>query len=183
MADSGSVLLAFRAVRLLRLFKLAKSWSTFRRLLSTIRKTLLDIGYFSLLLLIILFIYTLIGMELFAYRIQFGSEQEVEEGGESPRQNFDDFLHAFTTVWTIIVGDDWQLAMFDAVRTQGYTSTVYFISLIIIGHIILLNLFLVILVNNFETTEIKKERLEAGRTKKKRKTYKMISTSRPKFHT
>jgi hypothetical protein len=69
LTNSGNVLLAFRAIRLLRLFKLAKSWKAFRRLLTTIRKTLVDIGYFSLLLLIILFIYTLIGMELYAYRI------------------------------------------------------------------------------------------------------------------
>jgi hypothetical protein len=62
-------------------------------------------------------------------------------------------------------------------------STVYFLSLIILGHIILLNLFLVILVNNFETTEINKNRLDKGKLKRREKTYRVIRTKHLKFST
>lgn len=65
-SGGGNAISVFRAVRLLRLFKLAKSWTSLRKLLGTIVETIKDIGYFSILLLLFLFVYTLIGMELYA---------------------------------------------------------------------------------------------------------------------
>jgi hypothetical protein len=66
--SGGSAISAFRAFRLLRVFKLAKSWTSLRNLLITVGKCLRDVSYFSILLLLFMFIYTLIGMELFAYK-------------------------------------------------------------------------------------------------------------------
>jgi hypothetical protein len=57
---------AFRAFRLMRVFKLAKSWKTLHQLLTTIMKSLKDISSFSVLLFLLMFIYTLLGMEAFA---------------------------------------------------------------------------------------------------------------------
>lgn len=77
-----------------------------RDLLETLRKTLLDIGNFGLLLLLFMFIYVLIGVQFFANRFHFGEDGKVigigEEGyydAEVPRSNFDTFLHAFVTVF------------------------------------------------------------------------------------
>jgi hypothetical protein len=57
---------AFRAFRLLRIFKLAKSWRKLKLLLQTIGKSLKDISSFSVLLFLLMFIYILLGMEIFA---------------------------------------------------------------------------------------------------------------------
>ena len=54
------------------------------------------------------------------------------------------------TIFIVLVGDDWQLVYFDAIRSIGYISSIYFVSLIILGNFILLNLFLAILVGNFD---------------------------------
>lgn len=62
---------AFRGVRLLRVFKLARSWTSFRELLSKIMTTLKDISNFSVLLFIFMFVYTLLGMEMYAYNVSF----------------------------------------------------------------------------------------------------------------
>jgi hypothetical protein len=62
---------AFRGVRLLRVFKLARSWTSFRELLEKIMITMKDISNFSVLLFIFMFVYTLLGMELFAYNVSF----------------------------------------------------------------------------------------------------------------
>lgn len=62
---------ALRAFRLLRIFKLAKSWRRFHILLKTIVKTLKDISTFSVLLFLFIFTYTLLGMEMFAYKAKF----------------------------------------------------------------------------------------------------------------
>jgi hypothetical protein len=61
-------------------------------------------------------------------------------------------------VYAVLVGDDWQTIMYDTIRAQGIWTIVYFISLIIIGNIILISLFLAILFGNFETEEIDEER-------------------------
>ena len=66
---------SLRAVRLLRVFKLARSWTSFRDLLVKMYITLKDIRNFTVLMLIFMFIYTLLGMEVFAYRIRFKDDQ------------------------------------------------------------------------------------------------------------
>lgn len=58
---------AFRTLRLFRMFKLARSWETFRRLISAIIATLAAISNFVILLLLFMLITSLLGMELFAY--------------------------------------------------------------------------------------------------------------------
>lgn len=70
----GGAVSALRAVRLLRVFKLARSWKSFRELLEKIVITLKDIRNFAVLMLIFMFIYTLLGMELYAYRVIFNDE-------------------------------------------------------------------------------------------------------------
>ena len=71
---TGGAISAFRGVRLLRVFKLARSWTSFRELLSKIIITLKDIRNFSVLLFLFIFVYTLLGMELFAYRLAFDDD-------------------------------------------------------------------------------------------------------------
>jgi hypothetical protein len=70
LKSSGSVFTSLRAFRLLRVFKLAKSWKRFHLLLETMTHTLKDVASFSVLLLLFIFILTLLGMELFANQMK-----------------------------------------------------------------------------------------------------------------
>ena len=70
--ESQSVALtAFRGARLVRVFKLARNWTSFREMLSKILVTLKDVSTFTILLLMFMFIFTLLGMELFGHKIRF----------------------------------------------------------------------------------------------------------------
>ena len=64
--NAGSALNAFRALRLLRMMKLSKSWKALATILQKTAKSLKDISNFSLLLLLFMYIFALLGMELFA---------------------------------------------------------------------------------------------------------------------
>ena len=64
-------LTAFRGARLVRVFKLARTWTSFREMLSKILVTLKDVSTFSILLLMFMFIFTLLGMELFGHKVSF----------------------------------------------------------------------------------------------------------------
>ena len=64
--DTGSALNAFRALRLLRMLKLAKAWKALGDILQKTAASLKDISNFSLLLVLFMYIFALLGMELFA---------------------------------------------------------------------------------------------------------------------
>ena len=103
---TGGAFSAFRAIRLLRVFKIARSWPSFQIIMGKIGKSLVDISTFSILLFIFIYISALLGMELFAHNVKYNEEGQVMKiGGSSRRANFDDFIHAFTTVFIIIIGD------------------------------------------------------------------------------
>ena len=153
--NGGGAISALRAVRLLRVFKLARSWTSFRLLLEKMIITLKDIRNFTVLMLLFMFIYTLLGMELYAYKAVFTNDdlESVAEEGEDgifPRANFNTFLTGFTTIFIVFIGEDWNASMYDHVRTRGMGAVFFFISLFILGNLVLLNLFLAILLKNFE---------------------------------
>ena len=93
---------ALRAFRLLRVFKLAKSWKEFKEFLQTIGNTIKDISNFSLLLFLLIFTYTLLGMEMFAYKVRVNERGELDDDGYYPDRNFNKFMNSFTTVFSIL---------------------------------------------------------------------------------
>ena len=151
--SSGGAVSAFRAIRLLRIFKLARQWKSFQDMLVKIGRTLKDISNFTVLLFLFMFTYALLFMEIFAYKVFFNADNEPDPHGESPRTNFDDFIHAFTTVFVVIVGEDWNTVMYDYMRTMGRWYALIFLSLVVLGNWLLLNLFLAILLKNFEDSK------------------------------
>ena len=137
---------------MIRVFKLAKSWKKFHNLLKTMGRTLKDISTFSILLFLFMFTYSLLAMELYANKVKFGPDGLYDPvNGKSTNTNFDDLVSAFTTVFIVLTNDGWSGIFFDCYRTVGpVVSIIYFISLIIFGQKILLNLFLAILLENFD---------------------------------
>lgn len=116
-------------------------------MLATIGNTLKDISNFSVLLFLFIFTYTLLGMELFAYKVKFNADDEVDiENGSYPDSTFNTFIEAFVSVFIVLANDGWTTIYFNHYRVIGVTiSSFYFISLLVVGQFILLNLFLAIL--------------------------------------
>ena len=69
---------------------------------------------------------------------------------ESPRANFDSLMWASLTVFEIMIGENWNGVMYDHMRSGSYVSAIFFVGLVILGNIIMLNLFLAILLGNFD---------------------------------
>lgn len=67
----GGSLSVLRAFRLMRVFRLARSWKELNRILSIMIRSLVSVSYLSLLLLLFLFIFALLGMQLFGYKYHF----------------------------------------------------------------------------------------------------------------
>ena len=64
-ASGSSALSALRAFRLLRIFKLLRSWTSLRLLLSMVMSSASDLLYFLLILILFLFSFAVMGMQLF----------------------------------------------------------------------------------------------------------------------
>ena len=144
----GSVITALRAFRLLRIFKLAKTWKRFELLLETMVSTLKDIASFSVLLFLFIFIFTLLGMELFAYKVKFNRETDQVDlvDGESPDVNFDNFINAFSLVFIVLTNDGTSEIYYNLYRSvSSIASTIYIVLLTMIGQKVMLNLFVAIL--------------------------------------
>jgi hypothetical protein len=74
------------------------------------------------------------------------------EGGISPRNNFDEVWWSLITIFQVLLGEGWNEIMYDCMRTSKnqFTVAIYFFILVIFGNVIMLNLFLAILLGNFE---------------------------------
>jgi Ion transport protein len=117
---------AFRAIRLLRVFKLAKSWKKLNFLLTTIVRSLKDISSFGVLVLIMIFIYTLLGMEFFALKNSEGPNNAYP-GPSLGIINFDKFFSAIITVFTVLTGENWDSNMFYFSQKHGYLAIFYYL--------------------------------------------------------
>ena len=104
---------------------------------------------FLLALFLFLFIFTILGMQLFGGSDGFAGE----------RKNFDSFWNSFLIVFEVLTASDWQKVMWRAMRGTGASASAFFVAWIFVGHFIFLDLLLAILTFNF-SRETEDERLE-----------------------
>lgn len=153
--------------------------------------SLRDIFTFFILLVLIIFVYSLLGVELFSYSAKVNLHNEVvpndDPDGFSPQFNFDTFFNGMITVFVCLMGEDWQLVMHVYIQASQsrILPSLYFISLMVIGNMFLMNLFLAILLKNFEVNEESQDISKKGNQKKKRffSKLKKISRSLSKIQT
>jgi len=123
-----------------------------------VQNTLKDISNISFLLFIFVFTYMLIGMELYAFKIKFNENNELDlsSRGKYPQSNFNTPLGAFLSVFIVLANDGWAKIYFDHFRVTSPTvASLFFISILFIGQFMLLNLFIAILIENFEQLSVR----------------------------
>eukprot|EP00397_Hematodinium_sp_SG-2012_P000464 GEMP01000464.1.p1 GENE.GEMP01000464.1~~GEMP01000464.1.p1 ORF type:complete len:1850 (+),score=300.04 GEMP01000464.1:241-5790(+) len=180
-AQGSSAMTALRAFRLLRVFKLAKKWMSFRLLLKSIVGTLLQMGNFMFLLFLMIIVFSLMGQSFFALSFRFnwetgkvltecqGFDVQCPEKCPGPdydcvpRAHFDTFLWSFVTVFQILTGENWNTVMYDGMRAVGWHSSIFFIFVYICLQCAVLNLLLAVLMGNFEEQSTAMRELEASK--------------------
>ncbi|XP_065337432.1 sodium channel protein 60E isoform X5 [Cloeon dipterum] len=153
LIESISVL---RGLRLLRVLKLAQSWTTMKVLLSIIISTLGALGNLTFVLVIVIYIFAVIGMQLFSNKYT----SEIFED-EIPRWNFIDFFHSFMMIFRILCGE-WIEPLWDCMRANEKEGTgpcfLIFLPALVMGNFMVLNLFLALLLNSFNSEELKNKK-------------------------
>jgi Ion transport protein len=159
-SSSGSVFTTLRGFRLLRIFKLAKQWKRFELLLETMGKTLKDIPNFAVFLFLFIFIFTLMALELFAFKAKINPDTDEmdPENGVSPTFNFDNFLNSFSLVFIILTNDGQAAVYYNYYRAVGAAgATTFFVLMVLVGQKVIINLFVAILLENFDEGALKQK--------------------------
>jgi hypothetical protein len=152
--------LALRTLRLSRIFKLARSWTSLRMLLKTIKEAINDVAYFAVLLLLYVLVFSLFGMQLFANKFRFTSRSyepllptDVRYFADDviiPRSNFDTLWNSFLSMFQIITSENWNDLLLNASVVAGSAGIFFTVAAQAIGGIVLLSLFLAVVLGAFE---------------------------------
>ncbi|XP_055695958.1 sodium channel protein para isoform X40 [Lutzomyia longipalpis] len=140
-----------RSFRLLRVFKLAKSWPTLNLLISIMGRTVGALGNLTFVLCIIIFIFAVMGMQLFGKN--YTDNMDRFPDGEMPRWNFTDFMHSFMIVFRVLCGE-WIESMWDCMLVGDVSCIPFFLATVVIGNLVVLNLFLALLLSNFGSSSL-----------------------------
>lgn len=137
----GGGLGMLKTFRLLRIFKIIKSWESLKTLLSTVFDSLQAITNLGILICLFLFIFSLLCKQFF--------NQPLMDGEDPARYTFTNTGVALVTMFIILTGENWNEVMILVIDTyQSFRPAVLFIFMMLLGNFMLLNLFLAILLKS-----------------------------------
>jgi len=152
MASGASSLGALRVVRMLRLTRvarlarLANKWKSLQGVLSLMVKSSSGMGPVLLLLVLFMFIFSILGMQMFGASVT--TDDYIK---------FDSFLVAFVQCFFVIIGEAWVQIMYVTMADTNPISSIYFVLLIVIGSFILVNLILAVVLGDSMPNKIQME--------------------------
>uniref|UniRef100_A0A8C7R3L7 Sodium channel protein n=1 Tax=Oncorhynchus mykiss TaxID=8022 RepID=A0A8C7R3L7_ONCMY len=142
-----------RSFRLLRVFKLAKSWPTLNMLIKIIGNSVGALGNLTLVLAIIVFIFAVVGMQLFGKSYK-ECVCKIADNCQLPRWHMHDFFHSFLIVFRVLCGE-WIETMWDCMEVAGQSMClIVFMMVMVIGNLVVLNLFLALLLSSFSADNL-----------------------------
>ena len=129
----GPFAAVLRLVRTLRLLRLVTALPKLQLLVGALIKSLSSMGYVGLLLGLIFYIYAVTGVHLF---------------GKASPEYFGNLTAALLSLFQMITLDDWRTMYDSAQAAAPFAGTPYFVSFILLGTMIMLNLFIGIVMNS-----------------------------------
>ncbi|XP_064906451.1 sodium channel protein type 5 subunit alpha-like [Columba livia] len=135
--------------RLLRIFKLAKSWPALNTLMKIILNSVGALGNLTLVLIITVFIFAVVGKQV------LGSYYEERwckiSTSKNLRWHMKDFCHSFLIIFRILCGE-WIETMWECMEVAGKELCLpIFLLVLLIGNLVVLNLFIALLLSSFST--------------------------------
>lgn len=132
-----------RVLRISRLLRLVKSLESLQKLITIITYALPAILNVLSLLILVFFIYAILGSFLF---------HDIKTGNAINQYfNFYNFHQAMRMLWRISTGEDYPTIMFDCVtQLDSKVYIIYFLSFVIVIDFVVLDLFVSIILQNYE---------------------------------
>lgn len=134
---AGPFAAALRLARLARLLRLVTALPKLQLLVGALFKSLSAMGYVTLLLGLMFYIYAIAGVQFFAAH---------------DARHFGNLGDAFVTLFRIVTLDNWGDLYETVAARVPLTATAYFVSFILLGTMIMMNLFIGIIMNSMAET-------------------------------
>lgn len=117
----------------MRVLKLAQSWKTMGQLLSTIASSMGALGNVTVILGLIIYIFSVVGMQLFGkYYDKKLFAPFIPDGEEYPRYNFENFGNSFMMIFRILCGK-WIEPQWDLLKKTSWASILFIFFVFVIG--------------------------------------------------
>ncbi len=146
----GPFAAVLRLARALRLLRLVSALPKLQLLVGALLKSLSAMGYVSLLLGLLFYIYAVAGIHLF--------------GAHDPK-NFGSLPTAFLSLFRLVTLDNWaDLFNGQLPHVPGIKVAIYFVTFIVFGTMIILNLFIGIIMNSMSEMHAEIAERETGAT-------------------
>ncbi|HYC47093.1 MAG TPA: ion transporter [Burkholderiales bacterium] len=139
---TGEFALVARLVRVLRVLRLVSAVPQLRLIVATLVRSIPSMGHVILLMSVIFYIYAVTGFHLFS---------EVDP------ENWGSLGGALLTLFQMVTLEGWVDVM-QAAQDATPWAWIYFVSFILIGTFVVLNLFIAVVINNLEQSKL--EQLE-----------------------
>jgi len=167
----SSIMKCIKTMRILRFLVGLQYWPRGSVLFIEMIKALVKTKEFIVLVVISIFVGALVGMEFFAYRIRFiNDEEDIPTDfslGSPPRLNYDGIGSALMTTTMICLNEEWNTIMYEHMRILGTKVGVYFITILLIGEVILIRMFMALFINGVIHSENIKNLLKIDNSWKK----------------
>lgn len=131
---AGQFALLGRILRLLRVLRLINAWPELRLIVETLVRSIPSMLHITALMGILFFIYAVLGFHLFA---------------EHDPTHWRDLSYAVLTLFRIVTLEDWTDVMYKAMELSP-AYAIYFVSFVIIGTFVVINLFIAVVINNLD---------------------------------
>ena len=138
---TGEFAMVARLARLLRVLRLISAIRELRLIVAALVRSIPSVGHVMLLMSIIVYIYAIIGYQLFH---------------EHDPMHWRSLGISVLTLFNIITLEGWTVVMDNAMQLHSW-AWIYFVSFVIAGTFVVINLFIAIIINNLD--EAKAERL------------------------
>jgi len=123
-----------RVLRLLRVVRLINALPELRLIVETLVKSIPSMFHITILMSILFFIYGVLGFQLFH---------------EHDPTHWRDLAYSLLTLFRIVTLEDWTDVMYKAMELSP-AYALYFISFVVIGTFVVVNLFIAVVINNLD---------------------------------
>ena len=134
---TGEFALVARLVRVLRVLRLVSTVPQLRLIVATLVRSIPSMGHVILLMSIVFYIYAVTGFHLF-------HEHDAEHWGTLGA--------ALLTLFQMVTLEGWVDVMDTAMEAHAW-SWIYFVSFVLIGTFVMLNLFIAVVINNLDASK------------------------------
>ena len=135
---TGEFAIVTRLFRLLRVVRLISTIKDLRLIVAALVRSIPSVGHVTILMSIVVYIYAIMGYHLFH---------------QHDPENWRDLGTSLLTLFNILTLEGWTDVM-DAAMTVYPWAWVYFISFVVVGTFVVINMFIAIIINNLDEAKV-----------------------------